>query len=67
MGKKVSGAWWVEGWSGSGTDLEVVAKRRISPPAKNRIPAVNNLTTGFIDGAGMFHLGRSELRGSRRC
>jgi hypothetical protein len=66
-GQIVSGACCVGGWSGSRTDLEVVAKRRISPPAKNRIPAVNNLTTGFVDGAGMFHLGRSELRGSRRC
>lgn len=32
-----------------------------------RIQAVNNLTTGFVDGAGIFHLGRSELRDSRRC
>jgi hypothetical protein len=66
-GEKASVAWWVGGWSGSRTDLEVAVKRRISPPTINRIPAVNNLTTGFTDGAGMFHLGRSELRGSRRC
>ena len=66
MGKKASGSCWMGCRSGSRTHLEVVAKRIISPPAKNRIPVVSNLTTGFIDGAGMFHLGRSEMRGSRR-
>jgi hypothetical protein len=67
MGKKlpVRGEW--EAGRVLGSDLEVVAKRRISPPAKNRIAAVNNLITAFINGAGMFHLGGSELRGSRRC
>lgn len=59
MGKKLSGAYWVGGWSASRTDLEVVAKRRIPPPAKNRIPAVKNLTSRFIDGSGIFHLGRN--------